>query len=116
MKRWNHCVGLQLVKNGDKILRNIRTYSEYKNFALKFFKKFMKLPNMRDGELPQEEESKEVSNQESANKAMSTFAINCLKTAQLLYDLMPLTAALACDIYRDRDGPVKKFCDAYNQM
>ena len=50
------------------------------NFVLKYFKKYMKMPKLRDGEIPQEE-SKERMIDTSQRNLMKEFVVNCLKTS-----------------------------------
>ena len=61
---------------------------------LRYFKKYMKIPNVRSDELPGS------TSREEDNEAMKSFVINSLNTLQLLYDIMPISTALACDPYQ----------------
>jgi len=70
--------------------------------VLKYFKQYFKTPKLREGELP-EEESKELHQASSGeSETMRRFVVTCLKTQQLLYDLMPLASALSCDPYLEQ--------------
>ena len=94
----------------------MRKFVEHSNFVLKYFKKYMRLPNLREGELPNVEESKQPVSRDSDNDTMKKFVLHFLKTSQMLYDLMPIAAALASDPYRDRCPQVKEFYDSYKLL
>ena len=61
MARWNHCFDLQIRQRNDKLYKRMRKYKYESNFILKFFRKYIKMPKMRENELFEvAEESKEA--------------------------------------------------------
>ena len=101
--------------NYDKLLKRMRQHKYSSNFILKFYKKYIKLPKLREGELfvAREEESKEAPD---LNKIMKNFVEIFLHTSQMLYDLMPLASAISDDPYLDSFKPGRNFVDNYLHM
>lgn len=115
MARWNHCVDLQVRPRQDKLYKRMRENKYESNFIVKFFKKYIKVPKLRKDELFEvEEESKDAS--PDPQNMMLNFVKIYLRTAQLIYELMPLASAIADDPYLTGFVPGRAFVDSYTIM
>ena len=105
LKRFNYSVQEQFKRKTDTdwVLGFIVRFRGESDFVLKFYKKFVKCPKLKESEW--QEESKDSSTlidtnqKKSINECMRDFVMNYLQTAQLVYDLVPLVSSISKDPY-----------------
>ena len=89
---------------------------EYKDFVLKFFKKYIKLPRLNQEDVTRMDNQLFNLPQSDLDFLIQSLASNYLKTLQLVYDLMPIVAALECDPYIEKSKEITSFLEKYNNM